>query len=148
MTPAENPFPIQLLKIQEPCPPFQMVSLCVKEVPSGISAECWLVRSPLCLQGWYSPYVHVSLPVNSLKWYKKKGCCEKSRRAAFMSKQACRVGSSAQFEQLLDHISSHLEKLAAAPSVVLSLRQGVHGLSTYVLLTCKGRQLATSSETA
>ena len=28
MTPAEIPFSIQLLKIQEPCPPFQMVSLC------------------------------------------------------------------------------------------------------------------------
>ena len=27
MTPAEIPFYMQLLKIQEPCPPFQMVSL-------------------------------------------------------------------------------------------------------------------------
>ena len=40
MRPAEIPFSIQLLKIQEPCPPFQMVSL---------NESGQLVEFPVCV---------------------------------------------------------------------------------------------------
>ena len=48
MTPAEIPFSIQLLKIQEPRPPFQMVSL---DEPPCIRKERGLSGSELVLAG-------------------------------------------------------------------------------------------------
>ena len=44
MTPAEIPFSMQLLRIQEPCPPFQMVSLlkvagALPSFKSGVSSR-------------------------------------------------------------------------------------------------------------
>ena len=67
MRPAEIPFSIQLLRIQEPCPPFQMVSL----RHAALDSQCW-IQSPGLATGGQARYdrgsssmVQARLPHNS-----------------------------------------------------------------------------------